>query len=104
MIASDERKKVSFEVLANNLRKRRNEEEILIEQEITLSPAEVQGEMSETEMRQAAETFLRNGYENLISNVKARGLGNIFMIKGGKDVRDTEVRVTVRISNVLGGK
>ena len=103
VIQLDSSREVSFEILGNNLRVRKGEEKVLIEQEITLSPAEVRGEVSNSELEEAAWKFLENGYEKLISDAKARGLGNIFMIKEKKLLPETEVRFSVKISNVLGG-
>lgn len=103
VIRLDSSREVSFEILGNNLKVRKLGEKVLIEQEITLSPAEVRGEVSDSEMQEAAQRFLEDGYKKLISDAKTRNLGNIFMIKETKAVPEVEVKVSVKISNVLGG-
>ena len=100
VIPLDSSREVSFEILGNNLKVKKAGEKVLIEQEVTLSPAEVRGEASNSEMQEVAQRFLEDGYKKLISDAQKRKLGNIFKLS---EISDIEVEVAVRISNVLGG-
>ncbi len=99
-----ENAEVSFEILANNLNVKEIDAGFLIEQEITLSPAEMRGNASDSEMSSAAKLFLENGYKKLISLAKERDFGNVFMLKGMKTVPEMEFDIKVTISDVLGGR
>ncbi len=95
---------VSFEILANDIKVKKQSDNFIILQKLTLSPAEVRGEISSENMKKAAEKYLSNGYDRLISRAKREKLGNILMLSGAKEKTQVQTSTQVTISNVLGGK
>lgn len=99
-VSPDEDAFVSFEILSNKT----DEKNGKLSQKITLSPAEVKGDVDDKKMKAAAEAYLRNGYARLISRAKKENLGNIFEFKNGLSQTDSDVSVSVSISNIFGGR
>lgn len=96
---SDERR-VSFEILANDIKKKESGGRVRIEQKCVLSPAEVRGDVSADEMENAAKKYLDESFAALISYAKTHSLGDIFST-GGKEI---DITSDVRVSNILGGR
>lgn len=99
-LALPDGRQVSFEILANDVKKREDGDTLHIEQSCMLSPAEVRGEVTEDEMRQAAKKFLEASFSELSEFAKAEKLGDIFGYEG----KSHQITCDVRISNILGGK
>ena len=101
---------VSFEILANDVKKRYSEGRLIIEQNCVLSPAEVRGDITEEQMQQMSKKKLESDIRKLLDKIKADGLGDILGIVSDKgkleDILKSEadIKCDVRISNILGGK
>ena len=98
-----EGRSLSFEVLANDIDIKREGADFLIQEKITLSPAEVRGDFEEGEMRDVAREHLVRAYRDFIVHSKKNGFGNILNIYGAKEDSDVTVSVDVKISGVTGG-
>ena len=94
---------VSFEILANDVRIKREGERIMVNESITLSPAEVRGDFYEKEMREVASEYLTHAYRDFIATSKEKGFGNILNIHGADENSEIEVSVDVKITSVMGG-
>ena len=101
---------VSFEILANDVKKRYSENALKIEQSCVLSPAEVRGDITEEQMQRMAKEKLEGDMRKLLDKIKAEGLGDILGIVSDKGKlpdalgAKADIRCDVRISNILGGK
>ena len=94
---------VSFEILSNDLYVKREGDSFLIREKLTLSPAEVRGELSEAEMKSLAHAYLMSSYEKFINTSRKNGFGNILNLHGAEKDADIKVVVDVKINSVLGG-
>lgn len=93
-------RRVSFEILANDIKKEKSGDRVKIEQECVLSPAEVRGDVSADEMEDSAKKYLDESFAALISYAETNNLGDIF----GTDGKGIDITSGVRVSNILGGR
>lgn len=94
---------ISFEILSNKTEMKKENDTLSIRQKITLSPAEVSGDVTVGEMKKTASRYLSEGYEKLFSSARKENLGNIFATDGYDEIKRTEAETDVQISNVFGG-
>ncbi len=92
--------RASFEILANDIKKKDVDEKTEIHIKCVLSPAGIRGKTDSGEMEQAAKKYLEEGFSSLISYAEKNELGDIFGTGGKK----AEVSCEVTVSNILGGK
>lgn len=97
---SDGESSVSFEILAKKVKEKEKGE---LAVEITLSPAEVKGEMTDKTMKKISEEYLKKGIEELIVRAEKENLGDIFRFGNDADYSKIKISVSARISNILGG-
>ncbi len=90
----------SFEILANDIKKKENNGVVKIHIKCVLSPAGVNGDVNSAMMEECAKEYLENAFSGLISYARKNGIGNIF----GTDGKVTEATCEVTVSNILGGK
>ncbi|MBQ5778179.1 MAG: hypothetical protein IIV97_05120 [Oscillospiraceae bacterium] len=95
---------VSFEILANSVKIKREGKGFSVLQKITVSPAEVKGNIKHEEMKKACEKYLADGYESLMARAKAEKLGNILKFYKTDENTQIEIRTEVTVSNVFGGE
>ena len=95
---------VSFEILANSVKIKREGNGFLISQKITVSPAEVKGKVSHEEMKKVCENYLSDGYKKLILRTRSEKLGNILKLYGADENSEITIRTDVTVSNVFGGE
>ncbi len=95
---------VSFEILAKEVKKKVEKEEILTDVKITLSPAEVEGEITDRLMKSMGEEYLKKSIEELFQRAERERLGDIFSLGKDTDYKKIKVKCDVRISNILGGE
>ena len=93
-------RQVSFEILANEIRRKEEGDTVRILHSCVLSPAEVKGEVDAGEMERVAKAALESGFSALIEYAEENDFGDIFKTGGKRLVTETEITV----SNILGGK
>ncbi|MBQ6846223.1 MAG: hypothetical protein IJO61_03745 [Oscillospiraceae bacterium] len=101
---SGEKGEVSFEILAREGKKKETETGNEISLRITLSPAEVRGEMSGEEMKKLGEKYIKEETKKLLERASRENMGDIFALGKSADYNNTEVFCEVRISDILGGE
>lgn len=93
----------SFEILARDVKEKKTEKGNKISLKITLSPAEVRGEISEKEMKYLGEKYIKEGVEKLLLRAEKENFGDIFAFGKTISRNNTEILCEVRISDILGG-
>ncbi len=90
----------SFEILANDIKKKENANAVKIHIKCVLSPAGVKGNVDSGMMEDSAKKYLENAFSGLISYAQENSMADIF----GTDGKVPEVTCEVTVSNILGGK
>ncbi len=90
----------SFEILANDIKKKESGGGVKLHIKCVLSPAGVKGDADSGAMEACAKEYLKNAFSGLISYAEKNGMMDVF----GTDGKVPEVTCEVTVSNILGGK
>ena len=90
----------SFEILANDIKKKESADGAKIHIKCVLSPAGVQGKVDSKVMEDSAKEYLEKSFSGLIVYARENGMEDIF----GTNGKTPEVTCEVTVSNILGGK